>query len=93
MVETASRNHGRSNSGGSDGNRRGGRGCPAWFCVTGTKLHYRDAAADATKIFKISKYISYIWTRDDTMWSPRELTHAINIESPSYVGIFILIIQ
>ena len=59
----------------------------------GTELRRQDAAADGTYIFKISKYISYIWTGDDTMWSPRELTHAINTESPSYVGIFILIIQ
>ena len=36
----------------------------------GTELRRRDATADVTYIFKITKYISYIWTRDDTMLSP-----------------------
>ena len=37
MVETASRNHDRPNSGDSDGGRRGGRGCPACFRMTGDR--------------------------------------------------------
>ena len=72
----------------------GGRGCPTWFRMTGTELRRRDAPADVTYIFKISKYISYIYghVMIQRCLLARWLTQSIQ-NLLATVGIFILIIQ